>query len=137
RPPGRHVRRRAGRRAGRRTGRARHRPRDGLTPPPTFPEELSMTTSPLVENGWYLGAFSDEVGRTLLQRWILNRPVCFYRLSDGSANAIEDRCPHRRYPLSLGRLDGDVIECNYHGYRIDGSGVCVGVAEQPDVPKNA
>jgi vanillate O-demethylase monooxygenase subunit len=86
-------------------------------------------------NGWYIGAWSDEVSRTLMQRWICGRPMCFYRLSDGSVNAIEDRCPHRRYPLSLGRLDGDVIECNYHGYRIDGAGVCVGVAEQPDTPK--
>jgi phenylpropionate dioxygenase-like ring-hydroxylating dioxygenase large terminal subunit len=94
-----------------------------------------MAANPIVLNGWYIGAWSDEVDRTLMQRWICGRPVCFYRLSDGSVNAIEDRCPHRRYPLSLGRLDGDVIECNYHGYRIDGSGVCVGVAEQPDIPK--
>jgi phenylpropionate dioxygenase-like ring-hydroxylating dioxygenase large terminal subunit len=94
-----------------------------------------MAPNPIVMNGWYIGAWSDEVGRTLMQRWICGRPVCFYRLSDGSVNAIEDRCPHRRYPLSLGRLDGDVIECNYHGYRIDGSGLCVGVAEQPDTPK--
>jgi vanillate O-demethylase monooxygenase subunit len=92
-------------------------------------------TTPLVTNGWYMGAWSDEVGRTLLQRWIVGRPVCFYRLQDGTVTAIEDRCPHRRFPLSLGRLDGDVIECNYHGYRIDGNGVCVGVAEQPDKPK--
>jgi vanillate O-demethylase monooxygenase subunit len=95
-------------------------------------------SAPTVRNGWYVGAFSDEVGRTLLQRWICGRPVCFYRLSDGSVTALEDRCPHRRYPLSLGRLaEDDVITCNYHGYRIDGSGTCVGVAEQPDQPKNA
>ncbi|MGI5488276.1 Rieske 2Fe-2S domain-containing protein [Microtetraspora malaysiensis] len=91
--------------------------------------------TPLVKNGWYIGAWSDEIGRTLMQRWIVGRPVCFYRLQDGTVNAIEDRCPHRKYPLSLGRLDGDVIECNYHGYRIDGSGGCVGVAEQSDTPK--
>lgn len=96
-----------------------------------------MTTNPIVKNGWYVGAWSDEVSRTLLQRWICGRPVCFYRLGDGSPNAIEDRCPHRRYPLSLGRLDGDVIECSYHGYRIAGSGECVGVAEQPFRPKGA
>ncbi|MEK6439390.1 aromatic ring-hydroxylating dioxygenase subunit alpha [Pseudonocardia sp. T1-2H] len=94
-----------------------------------------MATNPIVKNGWYMGAWSDEVGRTLLQRWILGRPVCFYRRLDGSVTAIEDRCPHRKYPLSLGRLDGDVIECNYHGYRIDAGGLCVGVAEQPDTPK--
>ncbi|GLW05720.1 vanillate monooxygenase [Microtetraspora sp. NBRC 13810] len=89
----------------------------------------------LVMNGWYMGAWADEVGRKLMQRWIAGRPVCFYRLLDGTVNAIEDRCPHRRFPLSLGRLDGDVIECNYHGYRIDGTGGCVGVAEQSDRPK--
>ena len=96
-----------------------------------------MTGNPIVRNGWYVGAWSDEVGRNLMQRWICGRPVCFYRLSDGSANAIEDRCPHRRYPLSLGRLSDDIITCNYHGYRIDHSGACVGVAEQPDLPKGA
>lgn len=96
-----------------------------------------MSTNPIVMNGWYIGAWSDEVGRTLMQRWICGQPVCFYRLSDGSVNAIEDRCPHRRYPLSLGILDDDVITCNYHGYRIDSAGLCVGVAEQPDVPKAA
>lgn len=95
---------------------------------------MASSTS-LVKNGWYVGAWSDEVGRTLLQRWIVGRPVCFYRLRDGRVTALEDRCPHRKYPLSLGRLDGDVIECNYHGYRIDGEGSCVGVAEQPDTPK--
>jgi phenylpropionate dioxygenase-like ring-hydroxylating dioxygenase large terminal subunit len=94
-----------------------------------------LAANPIVMNGWYIGAWADEVGRTLMQRWICGRPVCFYRLSDGRVNAIEDRCPHRRYPLSLGRLDGDVIECNYHGYRIGDSGTCVGVAEQPDIPR--
>jgi len=88
-----------------------------------------------IQNGWYLAAWSEEVGRTLTQRWIAGNPVCFYRLSDGTPVAIEDRCPHRRYPLTLGRLDGDVLECNYHGYRFDGTGRCVGVAEQRDTPR--
>lgn len=84
-----------------------------------------------IQNGWYLAAWSDEIGRTLLQRWIAGNPVCFYRLADGTAVALDDRCPHRRYPLSRGRLDGDVLECSYHGYRIDSAGACIGVAEQP------
>lgn len=25
----------------------------------------------LVKNGWYQGAWSDEIGRTLMQRWIV------------------------------------------------------------------
>ncbi len=90
----------------------------------------------IVTNGWYLGAWSDDIGRTLTKRWIAGQPVVFYRLSDDTAVALNDRCPHRRYPLSLGRLDDDVLECGYHGYRFDGaSGVCVGVREQADQPK--
>lgn len=90
---------------------------------------------PHVQNGWYLAAWSEEISSTLMQRWIADHPVCLYRLADGTPVALEDRCPHRKYPLSLGRLDSDVIECSYHGYRIDGRGICVGVAEQMDTPK--
>lgn len=93
--------------------------------------------NPLVRNGWYQGAWSDEIDRTLLQRWIVGRPVLFYRMRGGAVTALEDRCPHRKYPLSLGKLDpdADVITCDYHGYRIDGGGRCVGVAEQSDTPR--
>ncbi len=92
---------------------------------------------PHVQNGWYLAAWGDEVARVPMQRWIAGHPVCLYRLLDGTAVALEDRCPHRRFPLSMGRLDGDVLECNYHGYRLGPDGVCVGVAEQTDLPRAA
>jgi phenylpropionate dioxygenase-like ring-hydroxylating dioxygenase large terminal subunit len=92
---------------------------------------------PHVQNGWYLAAWADEVGRPPLQRWIAGHPVCLYRLLDGTAVALEDRCPHRRFPLSRGHLDGDVLECSYHGYRLGADGVCVGVAEQTDLPRAA
>jgi phenylpropionate dioxygenase-like ring-hydroxylating dioxygenase large terminal subunit len=90
---------------------------------------------PFAMNGWYQAAWSEEVGRTLLQRWVCDQPMCLYRTEDGEAVALADRCPHRKYPLSLGRLDGDVVECGYHGYRIDSSGTCVGVAEQDEKPR--
>lgn len=97
-----------------------------------------MTLTQYVRNGWYLGAWSDEIGRTLTQRWITDIPVCFYRLPDQTVTAVEDRCPHRKYPLSLGHLnDEGTLQCDYHGYRFDGQGVCVGVAEQADRPKAA
>ena len=91
-----------------------------------------------VRDGWYLGAWAEEIGDTLQRRWITDIPVCFYRLPDGTATAVEDRCPHRKYPLSLGHLDSDgTLQCDYHGYRFDGRGVCVGVSEQADRPKAA
>jgi vanillate O-demethylase monooxygenase subunit len=65
---------------------------------------------------------------------MLNEPVVLFRDAGGKAAALEDRCCHRNAPLSIGRLvDGDV-ECGYHGFRFDGSGACVEVPSQDNVP---
>ena len=39
--------------------------------------------------------------------------------------ALEDACPHRKLPLSKGRLTGGTVECSYHGLTYDCSGACV------------
>ena len=89
---------------------------------PTTPENRNYPY-----NCWWVGAFSDEVGRALLGRWLLDTPVLFYRAEDGRAVAIEDRCPHRGAPLSLGCLKGDTVQCGYHGFTFDTDGSCVNV----------
>ena len=38
---------------------------------------------------------------------------------DGTFYALRDRCSHADYPLSDGTLDGDQVECMYHGARFD------------------
>ncbi|MDO8383594.1 MAG: Rieske (2Fe-2S) protein [Microbacterium sp.] len=47
---------------------------------------------------------------------------------DGKAAALYDVCPHRRVPLSAGRVTegpgGDVLECGYHGWSYDRQGAC-------------
>ncbi len=73
-------------------------------------------------NCWWVAALSDEVGRALLGRWLLDTPVLLYRKEDGTPIAVEDRCPHRGAPLSLGCLKGDEVQCGYHGFRFDESG---------------
>jgi len=74
---------------------------------------------------WYVAAWPEQVTRTLLPRTILGEPVLLFRREDGTPVAIFDRCPHRFAPLSLGRLDGDVVECGYHGLRFNSAGKCV------------
>jgi nitrite reductase/ring-hydroxylating ferredoxin subunit/uncharacterized membrane protein len=37
----------------------------------------------------------------------------------GEIHAITDTCPHLGGPLSEGKLDGDVIQCPWHGSRFD------------------
>ena len=44
---------------------------------------------------------------------------------DGDLYALQDRCSHQDLPLSDGELDGDRLECLYHGARFD---VCTGRA---------
>ncbi|MEM9165085.1 MAG: aromatic ring-hydroxylating dioxygenase subunit alpha, partial [Cyanobacteria bacterium P01_F01_bin.4] len=42
-------------------------------------------------------------------------------------HALEDRCPHRQVRLSHGQVQGDHIECIYHGWQFDGTGSCTNV----------
>ena|SRR5687768_17603622 len=37
----------------------------------------------------------------------------------GEVFAIENACPHMAGPLGAGRLDGHVVTCPLHGWRID------------------
>jgi phenylpropionate dioxygenase-like ring-hydroxylating dioxygenase large terminal subunit len=78
-----------------------------------------------LNNTWYVAAWSNEVGRTLLERTICDEPVALYRKEDGTAVAIGNRCPHRFAPLHLGKLLGDIVQCPYHGLQFDETGGCV------------
>ncbi len=80
---------------------------------------------PFLKNAWYVAAWPEEIDRTLLARQITGEHVVMFRQEDGKAVCIEDRCPHRFAPLSMGTLMGDRIECKYHGLQFDGGGRCV------------
>jgi len=88
-----------------------------------------------VLNAWYVAAWSSEVSRDPVRRTICEIPVVLYRTQGGTAVALEDRCPHRGYPLSAGRLVGDAIECGYHGFTFDCAGVCTRVPAQDIIPR--
>jgi phenylpropionate dioxygenase-like ring-hydroxylating dioxygenase large terminal subunit len=83
-----------------------------------------------VRNAWYAAGFSDEFGRHLLARTYLGEAVVIYRTGDGKPVAFEDRCAHRRLPLSMGRLIDDRVECGYHGLVYDCTGACVKIPGQ-------
>ena len=78
-------------------------------------------------NAWYAAGWSEEFGRSLVERTICGTPLVLYRREDGSLAALDGTCPHRQYPLALGRLQGDIVECGYHGVAFDSSGACVRV----------
>ena len=88
-------------------------------------------------NCWYIAAWSRDIEHALTVRKILNQTLVFYRQKDGSVVALEDACPHRKLPLSKGRLLGDVVECGYHGLQFDCSGNCVLAPTQERIPPTA
>jgi len=78
-----------------------------------------------LRNAWYPAAWDKELGDEPLARTFLDEPVVLYRDSSGDPAALKDMCPHRFAPLSLGKIQGDCIQCPYHGLVYDRSGACV------------
>ena len=72
---------------------------------------------------WWAVAHSEEVGGTKpISVDIGDQPVVLWRDAGGVVRALEDRCPHRRAPLSLGCvLASGMIQCGYHGWTYDGA----------------
>jgi vanillate O-demethylase monooxygenase subunit len=93
-------------------------------------------------NCWYVAATSDELERYpatpgLLGRRLLGTPVVLCRLSSGEVVAMEDRCLHRPFPLSAGRLEADYLVCAHDGWTYAPDGRCVEVPSQDNVPPGA
>ncbi len=87
---------------------------------------LDQLGTTVLQDTWFvLGAASDIRRGQLAKRMIDETPLLLWRSSDGNVHAIEDRCAHRRAPLSAGKLVGDTVQCPYHGWRYDTGGACV------------
>jgi phenylpropionate dioxygenase-like ring-hydroxylating dioxygenase large terminal subunit len=80
---------------------------------------------PFLKNAWYVAAWSDELGRALIERIIINEPIVLYRDSKNRAHAMDNTCPHRYAPLHQGKLVDDCITCPYHALRFNSEGKCV------------
>ena len=88
-----------------------------------------------LQNQWYVAATAAEIGRTPFARRICNQPMVMFRRRDGGVVVLEDRCAHRKVPLSKGELIGDEIQCGYHGFRFDGSGACTLISTKDAMPR--
>ena len=90
-----------------------------------------------LRNAWYVVARDAEVKQSLLPVTVLGEQIVLYRKMDGTLVALEDACPHRKLPLSMGRLLGDEVECGYHGLTFDCSGACVRAPGTQRIPSAA
>jgi vanillate O-demethylase monooxygenase subunit len=87
-----------------------------------------------LRNAWYVAAWDHEIGRSLTPVTLLDERVVLFRTEKGKPAALEDACPHRKLPLSMGRLKGDQVECGYHGLTFDCTGTCTRVPGAEKIP---
>jgi vanillate monooxygenase len=87
-----------------------------------------------LRNQWYVAAQSTEIEAKPFARRVLGEPLVLFRRGDGVVAALEDRCPHRKAPLSAGVVLGDEIQCAYHGARFRSDGSCALFPSHPSGP---
>lgn len=90
---------------------------------------------PLLHEHWYVAGLSEEFGRELVARTLLEKSIVFYRTEAGELVALQNRCLHRSYPLAESTLSGDNIVCGYHGIEYSPQGEIKNVPCQTQCPK--
>ncbi len=94
-------------------------------------------TSNAPRNAWYPLTWSRNVTRALARHRLLGDDLVVYRSEAGAPIALDDMCPHRLAPLSMGKLRGDAVECGYHGMTFAPNGRCIRIPGQPVIPPSA
>ncbi len=82
------------------------------------------------KNAWYVACTPDEIDAGPLGRKICGESIAFYRGDEKRVAALEDFCPHRGAPLSLGRVCEGKLVCGYHGLSMGCDGKTVSMPGQ-------
>ena len=83
-----------------------------------------------VKNAWYVAATPNEIDDKPLGRRVCGERIVLYRAEAGRAAALEDWCPHRGAPLSLGRVVEGRLVCGYHGLEMGCDGKTIAMPGQ-------
>ena len=87
----------------------------------------TVRRAPINPNHWYVVAQSSELKDRPLGVVLWHEQIVLYRDRSHIVHALEDRCPHRQVRLSHGQVQGNQLECVYHGWQFDGTGACTEV----------
>jgi vanillate O-demethylase monooxygenase subunit len=79
------------------------------------PNTPSTSPVPWLRNTWYVACMPEEIDGKPLGRTICGEAMVFFRGEGGKVAALEDFCPHRGAPLSLGFVEDGALVCGYHG----------------------
>src|SRR5207244_9593003 len=82
-------------------------------------------------NAWYVAGTPNEIDADKpLGRMICGQRLAIFRGPEGKVAALEDFCPHRGAPLSLGRVREGNLVCGYHGLAMGSEGKAVSMPLQ-------
>jgi phenylpropionate dioxygenase-like ring-hydroxylating dioxygenase large terminal subunit len=83
---------------------------------------------------WYPVCPSDFIKERPVSLRRFGYKIALWRDRQGKVHALEDHCPHRGAPLSMGVNLGDRLACPYHGIEIRCDGVVTRVPASPGCP---
>ena len=82
------------------------------------------------KNTWYVACTPQDIDDKPLGRKICGERIVFYRAQEGRVAALEDFCPHRGAPLSLGFVSEGKLVCGYHGLEMGCDGKVISMPGQ-------
>ena len=84
-----------------------------------------------IKNAWYVACSAEELSTDKpLGRTVCGEPMVFFLGPGGEPVALEDWCPHRGAPLSLGKVCNGVLTCGYHGLQMGCEGKAIAMPNQ-------
>jgi phenylpropionate dioxygenase-like ring-hydroxylating dioxygenase large terminal subunit len=87
-----------------------------------------------IRNLWYPACPSHFIAERPISLRRFGYKIALWRDREGTVHALEDHCPHRGAPLSLGVNLGDRLACPYHGIEIRSDGMVTRVPASPGCP---
>jgi phenylpropionate dioxygenase-like ring-hydroxylating dioxygenase large terminal subunit len=91
-----------------------------------------MIEDPVLLGDWHPVARSSDLPEaSVLASKLLGEELVIWRVH-GEAKVWQDLCVHRGTRLSLGKPDGDLLQCAYHGWTYDSAGQCVKIPAHPE-----
>ena len=90
---------------------------------------------------WHPVARSADLrpGANIVAGFAEGQEFALWRAADGTAQAWENRCPHRSVRFTLGQVVDNRLACAYHGWQYQaGSGQCTSIPAHPamQAPRN-
>lgn len=87
-------------------------------------------------NGWFCVASSKELplGRVLPLHYF-GKDLVLFRTENGKPHLLDAHCPHLGTHLGYGgKVQGNAIQCPFHGWQFNSNGYCVHIPYASNVP---